>query len=221
VGVLTLRTILLASTLAILAAGCFSKPKPECAFLCGEGGACPDDYRCAPDGWCKLDSVADTFDCGELPADASPPPDEAPTPDAGLDGGGDGGGGLALGAVCTDGTECASTFCSNNRCCDTACAGDCDVCRKSLGATEDGTCTPRASTFVCRAAADSCDVAENCTGTTADCPADDVVPQGASGSPDCGNYVCDGINASCPTTCDGNEDCDTTFTCTIATSVCE
>lgn len=215
-----MRAVLLASTLFVLAAGCFSKPQPECAFLCGDGDACPDGYSCRADGWCKLASVADGFDCGDLPADASPPPDEAPTPDSGTDAGTDAGG-LPQGAVCSSGDECASTFCSDSRCCDTACAGDCDVCSASLGATEDGTCTPRAASFVCRASTDSCDAPENCTGTTADCPADGVVGAGDPGTPDCGAYLCDGTNASCPTTCDGNEDCDNPATCNLTTNVCE
>lgn len=61
---------------ASLLTGCFSKPTPDCAFLCGAGQSCPDGYFCASDGACKKDGLADGFDCGFVaPADASPPSD--------------------------------------------------------------------------------------------------------------------------------------------------
>jgi len=44
------------STLATLAlGGCFNAPKPNCAFLCGDQNACPDEYQCSSaDGRCHL-----------------------------------------------------------------------------------------------------------------------------------------------------------------------
>lgn len=71
-----------------LGLGCFSKPQPDCAFLCGAGDACPDGYFCAGDGVCKRDGLAETFDCGFVaPIDAGPPPDAPPdaSADAGVD----------------------------------------------------------------------------------------------------------------------------------------
>jgi hypothetical protein len=47
----------------------------------------------------------------------------------------------ANGAYCSRGTECASGSCSDGFCCDSACSGSCDVCAKSLGASDNGTCT--------------------------------------------------------------------------------
>ncbi len=56
----------------------------------------------------------------------------------------------AKGASCNPGTdckvpgtcqECASAACVDGFCCDTACANNCDVCSKALGASADGTCT--------------------------------------------------------------------------------
>jgi hypothetical protein len=47
----------LGSSLIALAllAGCFNAPKPNCAFLCGEGNACPDEYQCSTaDNRCHL-----------------------------------------------------------------------------------------------------------------------------------------------------------------------
>lgn len=79
--------------MAIFLVTCFSTPKPDCAFLCGAGGACPDGYFCAEDGVCKREDLANTFDCGFVaPIDAGPPVD-APVgnADAGVDAGADAG----------------------------------------------------------------------------------------------------------------------------------
>jgi hypothetical protein len=80
------------SALALAGGGlgaCYSTPTPECAFLCGPSGECPDGYGCRNDGWCKRDGVPSDFQCSILPdaggpdgtpADAGPdamPPDAA------------------------------------------------------------------------------------------------------------------------------------------------
>ncbi len=44
------RRVLLGLVLGL--AGCFSPDHPTCAFACGPGGECPDDYSCQPDGYC-------------------------------------------------------------------------------------------------------------------------------------------------------------------------
>jgi hypothetical protein len=44
--------LLLACAAAL--AGCYDQPKPNCTFVCGEGGACPDDYQCGTDDLCHL-----------------------------------------------------------------------------------------------------------------------------------------------------------------------
>src|SRR5439155_15895434 len=52
----------------------------------------------------------------------------------------------------------------------------------------------------CRAAADECDVAESCTGTGANCPADAKEPSGTACSTDanpCTLDECDGTNNAC------------------------
>ncbi len=39
--------------------GCYSVPQPECGFVCGPGGACPDDYTCnSADNRCHLNGSA-------------------------------------------------------------------------------------------------------------------------------------------------------------------
>jgi hypothetical protein len=68
---------------AATSSGCFDRPRPACAFWCGDDGACPDGYRCATDQWCKREDVAETFACGPGPdQDAAPPAIDAARPDA-------------------------------------------------------------------------------------------------------------------------------------------
>jgi hypothetical protein len=84
------RVLLLFAALAL--GSCFSKPSNRCAFLCGTGNACPEDYECGSDDRCHL--VLDNGDLAECEeeldqADASidvisPTPD-AGTPDAGAE----------------------------------------------------------------------------------------------------------------------------------------
>jgi hypothetical protein len=45
------------------------------------------------------------------------------------------------GDPCATNTDCPSGFCSDGRCCDTACAGSCDVCSLATGSTADGVCS--------------------------------------------------------------------------------
>ena len=42
------------------AAGCFSPPRPPCAFSCVDDGLCPAGYSCAADGVCHRDDGAST-----------------------------------------------------------------------------------------------------------------------------------------------------------------
>jgi len=92
------------------------------------------------------------------------------------------GAGAGAGQPCDDGDACQSGFCSDEVCCDAACgdsdAGDCQACSVAAGAAVDGTCGPRAP-GPCRPAVDECDAAEACDGVALECPADDVVGDGA------------------------------------------
>lgn len=72
-----------------------------------------------------------------------------------------------LGAPCEDGRMCASGFCADGVCCESACDGGCETC------SSDGSCALRDSLHECRPAADTCDVAELCTGDSPACPVDD------------------------------------------------
>ncbi|HEY1552753.1 MAG TPA: Ig-like domain-containing protein [Kofleriaceae bacterium] len=45
---------------------CFATPEPNCGFVCGSGGACPDDYTCASDSVChRLGSPPSTVCTGD------------------------------------------------------------------------------------------------------------------------------------------------------------
>lgn len=43
-----------AAAVAGALASCYDRPKPNCAFLCGNGAACPEGYACGEDGRCHL-----------------------------------------------------------------------------------------------------------------------------------------------------------------------
>jgi hypothetical protein len=47
---------------------------------------------------------------------------------------------LENGAVCTANKQCQSGFCVDGLCCDKACDGQCETCKKAEGADDDGSC---------------------------------------------------------------------------------
>jgi RHS repeat-associated protein len=120
--------------------------------------------------------------------------------------------------ACTSNSQCATGFCVNGVCCDTACNGGCGVCNL---AGKVGTCSPASSTTVCRGQNGACDVAEKCSGTSLTCPSDAVSPLGT---------VCRGQNGACdvPETCDGTTKAcpadgfaPTTTVCRASTGTCD
>jgi hypothetical protein len=36
----------------LFASACFNPDEPVCAFVCGTGGKCPDNYECRADNYC-------------------------------------------------------------------------------------------------------------------------------------------------------------------------
>jgi hypothetical protein len=42
---------------------CYSPPEPDCGFVCGSGGACPDDYTCASDNICHRNGSSPSLMC--------------------------------------------------------------------------------------------------------------------------------------------------------------
>src|SRR4051812_17889642 len=71
---------------ALETGACYDTPRPSCAFLCGEGSACPEDYQCsAEDNRCHLVLAG-----GALAVCERPLGEDAARPDAPVDGGIDG-----------------------------------------------------------------------------------------------------------------------------------
>jgi hypothetical protein len=143
----------------------------------------------------------------------------------------------ALGTTCTGASGCASGFCVDGVCCESACAGTCEACNLSGSV---GQCQPIAQgqdpANECSAQATStcgtdgaCDgargcelygtstvcLAATCTGTTATAAktcdgAGACVAHGTSG---CGAYTC-GTNGTCRTACQSSADCASGNYCT-------
>eukprot|EP01105_Mastigella_eilhardi_P015336 TRINITY_DN34_c0_g1_i3.p1 TRINITY_DN34_c0_g1~~TRINITY_DN34_c0_g1_i3.p1 ORF type:complete len:1014 (-),score=158.98 TRINITY_DN34_c0_g1_i3:754-3795(-) len=107
-------------------------------------------------------------------------------------------------------------------------------CQCTSGTCCDG-CNYRASSYVCRAAADSCDVAESCTGASASCPADNKVANGTTcsgvtctnGNDKCINGVCTCVPTTPTCQCTSGTCCDgcnyraSSYVCHAATDVCD
>lgn len=113
------------------------------------------------------------------------------------------------GTPCTLGSDCASTFCVDGVCCDSACGGgvdaDCQSCRGDQTGDPDGTCSPVAWAvrYPCRAAAGVCDQTEFCNGVNVSCPADAVYQTVdhhlGRGATFCSrDTYCDGSSTHCP-----------------------
>jgi hypothetical protein len=56
------RLVCLAAILG-LAQGCYTPPEPDCGFVCGPNGECPDDYSCAADNVCHRKGAPATLTC--------------------------------------------------------------------------------------------------------------------------------------------------------------
>jgi hypothetical protein len=63
-----MRRFALAALFFVGVTGCFERPRPECAFLCGNdpNARCPQDYVCRDDGICKRGDLADDFSCPDI-----------------------------------------------------------------------------------------------------------------------------------------------------------
>jgi len=108
--------------------------------------------------------------------------------------------GAGNGSACTSPSQCASGYCVDGVCCNSACNGGCGTCNLT---GYKGTCKPKSSTTVCRPAAGACDVAEKCTGSSLSCPADcfassTTTCRAAAGTCDVAEK-CTGSSAACPT----------------------
>ena len=132
--------------------------------------------------------------------------------------------------ACTSSSQCATGFCVNGVCCDTACTGTCGACNLT---GKVGTCSPVAAGTVCRAANGVCDAAETCNGTGLTCPADGFKAAGTICRPVAGPCdsaeSCGGTSSSCPadafaaagTVCrPAANACDVAETCAGNTTAC-
>ncbi|HTR49321.1 MAG TPA: hypothetical protein VMJ10_01360 [Kofleriaceae bacterium] len=45
------------------AVACYTAPEPDCGFVCGSGGACPDDYTCMADNICHRNGSPTDLTC--------------------------------------------------------------------------------------------------------------------------------------------------------------
>jgi len=59
---LTLPRLLLFCLALVPVSGCFSYDEPVCAYKCGGGTDCPDNYECRSDGYCH--QLGSTEACG-------------------------------------------------------------------------------------------------------------------------------------------------------------
>jgi len=81
------------------------------------------------------------------------------------------------GQTCSNNGQCATGFCVDSHCCESACGGnnktDCQACAFASTRQPDGTCAFIPATSTCRRTVNAiCDLSEFCTGTSADCPPD-------------------------------------------------
>jgi hypothetical protein len=151
--------------------------------------------------------------------------------------------GLDAATKCTSGAECASTFCVDGVCCDSACDGSCEACNLT---GKEGTCTavkgapiaPRAAcpstgTGVC---ASTCDGVTRAAcvlpGATTECGAASCDTSGgmigashcdgagacaAPAPTSCAPFVCEG--GACKTSCTLDTDCADGMRCTSGSCV--
>jgi hypothetical protein len=125
-----------------------------------------------------------------------------------------------LGTACSSDQDCGTNPCVDGVCCNGACGNgdpaDCQACATSAGGSVDGSCGPVGAGLICRAAAGTCDPAEECDGIGADCPPDATLQDGS----ECDDGdVCNGVATCIGGTCMNAPalDCEDGSSCTIDT----
>ena len=132
----------------------------------------------------------------------------------------------SLGTACVSPAQCASGFCVDGVCCNSACGGgtpnDCQACAAAAGNSRaEGQCGPIGAGVVCRPANGVCDAAEVCNGSGTACPADRNVPNGticrsAAGACDVAE-TCSAASKACP----ADALRPATFTCRAKAGTCD
>jgi hypothetical protein len=56
---------LLVALAGAMVAACYEVPRPDCGFVCGPDGACPDGYACASDHTCHRAGTPDSLMCAQ------------------------------------------------------------------------------------------------------------------------------------------------------------
>jgi|GEM_PF-6898300 hypothetical protein len=238
-----------ALVLLTLGTACTEKDPLYCDehTTCGPGLRCAQDARtCEP----AVDSIYAPVDAGEDGADLTPTADagsdlelDAPAIDSialdsvALDGSVDSA--MPTGSLCQTGSDCATGFCIDDVCCETACTETCRTCARS--ASELGKCMlvaagadPRAdcvgSDSACKG---DCDGQGQCnfpgkelSCAVESCLAGEATAFGCDGqgvcvkeTTQCGGFVCDG--KVCKTNCLTAADCTGTFGCVLGQCIAE
>lgn len=219
---------LLLSVSLLAGCDCAGPDLDKIRFRCASQVDCLDDFACVQSVCVRRDAGAGLDGGMDAGADAGT--------DAGVDGGEPDGGsdagvdaGAPQGTSCGDNLECASGFCTDGVCCDSACPGLCDRCNAS------GTCVPAGpldggnpcGAFRCLADAGSCTT--SCTGvascaSAAVCLTNQCLFPKPNGSTctvagECANGNCvDGTccNSACGAACDACDVPGSLGTCTFS-----
>ena len=181
---------------------------------CDHGGACVDGVCCTQPscGTCeRCDSSDRAGVCSPVVADDDPDTcaNERTCNSAGRCG-------LVLGRSCNGAVECASGYCVDGVCCDSACEGQCEACdTAALGLCRPAKGKPRGGRPSCPGADGSfsnlCETPA-CDGTDANRTA----CAGKIGP--CAPYVC--AEQGCSASCKVDTDCDPSATCDAKTARC-
>ncbi len=137
--------------------------------LCIEGvcGPCTADGQCEDGNVCTVDACSAGGTCAHDPVPRQGSPCAVNQPGDGvcmLLGPAVGECRLLQGGVCTDGLQCAAGLCVHGRCCNSACAGNCQRCNAP---GSEGTCLPFSS--LCIGNCDTCGVSGNCEADVSSC----------------------------------------------------
>jgi hypothetical protein len=116
---------------------------------CGVAAECPSGYVCTQGMCCTTACTGQCVTCSANPGICTTVTN-SDTPFCSGNNTCDAAGACKLknGQTCSDGTTCASGFCADGRCCNSACSAVCDVCSLALGASANGTCSTAPATYV-------------------------------------------------------------------------